>query len=521
MIFPIRVCVALTCLAGLLLAGGCGESAQQAQGRRLREDASRAHRRCQRAIAILDNPYYKTKDGEAAPFVGDKIRSAADVVIPVAGEMNPKALEAIREAVKELGESLQTNAQAAPADKAFAQSVLARALTLRGGWEAAVSVAEQDKACQARLQAESLLDAIRAKTLQYEQYQQIVASSGTAAGEIHDAAAAKVQELTTKLSEADKKLQDLQGELKTKTDANLKLEADAAELRSRSATAEGEEGLKIRDQAREKQLAADEAAAEAARLESEISLRQLERKEIELNLVAEKSVMDETADLQAKQTAGLDALKATQKRILDEMTEAQKAVEELLQTAGAACGKAAAAEKEAAEAYRQAGENLVQAANQVRAEASNPNAISGQADLKMTQAGLYVRRAIFRAGNQAFLQKLETIWQAAPTKQPAPQAVEGIKAYGQDEAKDKELMVGFYTEATQLYGKAVSAVRDQKVRWEYQGALGAAYRALYVLTGNATYRDEAAKVLSEALQDKAASPYLSDVKRLQDLLARG
>lgn len=516
------------CLTGcMVLLIGCSASEQRAQGRRLREDRNEALQYLERAVSLLESPYYtdvRTKTGNPFPL-GQSPRKESDIALQ-RGELNPEALRALEKAETILQDSLRANAKGQDVDRGLSHSTLARVQEMKGDLERSVAHRAQNRVQALRGEIGTLRDRMEARKTLLGRYQQFLNIPREELEQHRDAALTEAKTLDAEKSKLDAKIKELKAELEKQTDLFIRMEAEASSIRARGAgqavspkTEDVQEAMKDVDAALRKQRAADAASAEAARLESQIAIRSAESAEVTAKRDMHNAIAAEAAKILEQRDVRDEDIRKRQEDARKEIVAMQKKAAELAVEMGGACEASAAAEKKAADAYRKAFMNLKDGASANQADSKTPATLASLAQVRMKLAGITLRRLRFDDHNMAFLETLRKTWQAVDTGQTFPAGFEKVDAYVTPEGKetDSKLAAEYLENAVDLYEDAIRKV-DAKLSWAYQGQLGAAYLGLRSLTQDeakkAEYLAQCISILEEARKDREASPYLREVNYL-------
>ncbi|MCD6303863.1 MAG: hypothetical protein J7M21_02755, partial [Planctomycetes bacterium] len=333
----------------VMLAGCRAESASD-----LAKATDRARRLYDRACGLLNDPVFKVA-GKYVPLAEKVNVSDPNAVEPVpSGTINPKAVEAVKEAADALSAALKQSAGAPEADKIRAHAVLGRVYALRAYMLAS-------RAARARRRAWTLLERMEQAAIVMADHgkriancDQMLAVKDTELDKMLQQAKAGQAAAQAKMSDLEKQIKTLEAEKASLKAANEKLLAEARKLRLDSRLADPIKGVDLFDQARAKEqkitantlrIAEVEDTAEALRSQID-SLKLDVAAAAKRAAVAEKMAADrrqQTADLR-KQRDGFVQL----------LAEAQKDVETFAGQAYASCTEAAKLGSQAVAMYDQA-----------------------------------------------------------------------------------------------------------------------------------------------------------------------
>jgi len=321
--------------------------------------------------------------------------------------------------------------------------------------------------------------------------------------------AAKVGELKGKIAANEQLKQQLNESGKARME-------EARKIRVESRLAGGQKGLDLLRKALDIEAAVnkDNSKVDAAEAES-ISLK-VELADYELQLAASNQQIQMAKEiLQGRETAAGEVKKqldaATQ-----ELAGVVKKLEEATGRIGGACETASVAETASAEAYEKARKHL-EGSRSFPLHKSD-QAMAEEADVLVARGEMNAARLELQTRLTRLTDRMEKLLPQALPGSSLP-SLEKIKGYVPKLAEVKESAEKDFREATNLYKKALAAMKSE-YRWVCQGQVAAAYLGLYNLTRDSADLEAAKSAAGEALKGREQSPYASDLKDLENIANR-
>jgi len=508
----LAVTVMLTgCLVALGCVGGCSESKERQGGKNLLAAVERSGKLYERALGLLRDPVYKVGE-QYAPIRADGGGEGVDIVLAPPDEMHPGVLGALNEAERVLSTALRDNADARPADKAIAQTLLGQVQSLTGYCHAWAAHRAAARLREARMQAHAAITAAAERADLLEYHRKLRALGEEELKRLRAGAVAMQSAKSTELKQISARITTLQAEQAAQNKAYETFNAQARAVRMEEDPASGRKRLDVLNEAQKMQAKADAAETRAAQIENQINALNVRRRALELEQAAAKARIQTMDDILKERTGQDTENDRKLEKIRDGMEADQAAMRELLARMVNDCERVSTAQTKALRVYELA-------CNQLRAAGRAPgvNTAAQQADVLAAVAGLEVRCLKALAGNKDLSKKLTGLWAKIGAGQ-LPGEIEKIQSFLPESDTLREDAEAKYEEAVKLYRTAIGSV-DRQYRWVYQGQLAAAYAGLYMLTGSVETRAEAQTAINEALAGKESSPNLEAVKRLRKVLA--
>jgi hypothetical protein len=490
--------VLLACLVVLPLAAGCADSEQRTANKNLVDAIERAQRLYDRGLALLANPVLKTGEkylpinpGEDKTPVGQE----PDVQI-IPNAVNPKALDALKEAETCLTEAIRDNTAAAgAAEKALASLTLGRVTNAKAYLFTTVAAIHRGKAA-------GLVPAAEQSEWQTKTHLSLVNYHGQLAGVSSKDIQKVIDEATAQKQKAAAEAKDSKGKLEanaTKKAQLLKSNQDrmekARKIRVESRRITGQKSLDMLNQALEIEAAVnkdrrlvDAAEAETLALKVALADQELRLDSADQLLKAAEEILAGRKDATGKAKTELDAANAELAKIL-------KTLEKVAGRIDAECTAAAAAETKAMAAFDAARALLV--AGRAYPPHKAKVALADEADLLVERGKLSSARLGLQKRLTALVGKLTKAWPQMPGGAEAPAVVKKLQGYVPKPDDVKELAVKDLREAVDLYRRAVKSMKKEQQGMTH-GSIAATYLLLYNLTGNSGDKSNAAEALGNA-----------------------
>lgn len=509
----------VACAAALL--AGCTDTKPREAGRKILDEVDIATRRYDRALSLLANPVFKAK-GEfpptplaAEPGGAPPRYEKADIEIVHPETVNPKALDALKQAETGLAKVLAENEALAPkAEKALAHLILARLKSLKGYYFAAKANLARGRALGAIAQAEPTTTEVKTHVAMINYHKTVVGLSNQDIEQLIAKAEKDLVAWNAELKEVNTKLTAIKAEKQRLLAENQARMAEARKKRVASRLANGQKSLDLLNEA----LAIEE---ETNRAVSRVDI--VEAETVSLN-VARGDVVVRVASAKQRITVAQDILKGRKQNTGQDRDELEKIarslavvlkrLEEQAGMIGENCATAAAAEKQADEAYRQAREHLESSRSFPSAKAHE--AMAEEADVLMSTGRLAAARLELHVRATRLVGRVKKLWPQAAPDRKAPQIVDRIAAYLAEPDNVRKDGEKDFRKAADLYKRA-GANMERHLKWVYKGQEAGAYIALYYLTEDNMVLGQARKVLGDALQGREASPLLAAVRELEKI----
>lgn len=504
--------VLLACLLALPLAAGCADSEQRTANQNLVDAIDRARRLYDRGLALLANPVLKTGPDFLPINPGEDKTPAEqepDVQI-VRNTVNPKALDALKEAEASLLKAVSDNGAAGAPEKALANLTLGRVINAKAYLFTNIASIHRSEAAELLPLAEQSAWQTQTHLSLVKYHRKLAGVSSEDVQKVIDetaqqqkTAAAEVGVTKGKLvANATKKAELLQ--------ANQTRMEQARKVRVKSRLVTGQESLDLLNQALEMEASVnkdrrlvDAAEAETLALKVALADQELRLNSADQLLKVAGEILAGRKDATGKAKKNLDSASATLAGIL-------KTLEKLAGQIDAACTAAAAAEAKAMAAYDAARSHLVTSREYPPHKAKV--ALADEADLLVARGKLSSARLDLQKNLSALAEKLTKAWPEMPGGAGAPAVVKKMQSYIPKPDDVKEAAVKDLRTAVDLYRKAVQAMKKDH-QGVTHGSIAAAYLVLYNLTGNSGDRSNAIEALGNAGSNL---PLLKDLKDIAD-----
>jgi hypothetical protein len=523
---------------GLALLAGCSDNSQEQASSNIREQVAQSQQLFERAVWLMSAPVMVV-DGETAPVMqpGD-----APVTVLPPDAVNPKALDALEAAENGLVEVLNANADAASREsQAMGHFLLGRIEALKANYYRQLASQARNAAVDLITDGQGWAASLRMQADSIKLYNQLAAQSTQDVQQVMaqaKAAAAEASKNAENLSGQIDKLQAERAELMTR---RSELMAQASDLKRKARLAAGDEGLEMVDRAVGLQEQAQTAERRISAIDQQLESLAVEQATQQLAAVSAESRLElASAVIDAREKAasaidrGMVIRPGEQRAVVRDnggegmvvvpgradlqarLAETRKQLAELSQKAGEAFQAAAEYEVEALNVYQPAVAQLRKAESLYASLDDDQNeALMAfqRAETLMSRADMQLDRLTADAQAEKFAQEVREAFEAAGGDLPT-EALTTITGYVDGETVKGEA-IETVEEVEQIHATGVLARFRGNTKWLYQGQLGAAYLRLYRITGEQRYRADAQRVLSEATENKEASPYLREVVALR------
>jgi len=530
----------LILMAEGLVPTGCSDAKGRDAARKLLDEVDVASRLYGKAVSLMSQPPARL-GGQYLPL--EKVTRApqATVELPMPMAVNPDALKSLEEAEAALAAALrQYGRDAGPEQEALANTVWGDVLMLKADFQLAASAGERQQS------RDTLTAAIRATSMVQlygglvRYYERLTSLSDRDVQAMLSAAQKDASDLQAEIAAVQQEISDLEGQINTLKAANDQMLPQVRELRLNAAQRSGQDGLDLLEK--------------SLRLEGEINQNNSSIAERENTLEQRRSTLaDRTMaleDAQGRQKAA-EAMTEVRKgyaergsSVMEEMStslaKAKADAQDRTVQLSRLCEKLSESEALAGEAYELALEKF-NTARRLRPQTKDASAVARIADAQWAIAELQSHALNLRGRVMQLVEQLAWAWSPgqSPTTQPQttreaptgaaliepvpdirqamPAFARGLLAYVPDPEQVRTKAIDAYQQAADLYTEAARLVSPQ-LRWAYQGQAGAAYVALYDLTGGQEALDKARETLGAALENKRESTYLQPVVALEQML---
>jgi len=574
----LAILVVLICVGGIFALKSWPETPQRIDDAAIMAAVDSASRQLTTAQNLLAAPVLTFK-GEFLPIMVDFTQADQDLIsLPPRYTPNAKAQATLRQAYDSLLAVIREHSAATSDVQATAHVLAGRIAATEGFYYAALAAAKHHQAAVGRQKVSELVHAMQQQDGEIKIHQLSASLNIEEAEKALQGAQAEHQRLqqaiqtkNQEVAKAQKEWEDLRDQTAQKTAQANKLRLEAERGKPKEQLAKMDQVHKLEQEEiypqyrRIDQLEAAFKAlqAEMERLKSKeaISATHVQAAQRILDGAQDPDAAKSVRGLKAIRTAGTEGLEDARSRLAACRQEVEKTLNDIL----AACEESAKAEALANTAYKTAVERFKAA---IPVADKPTSAQASYAETLVAWAESDYRSLRLHLSNTAFLSEIGQAWPkvegtAAPppaASAPAP-AAEGKKgtvasllsaltgggsgSSGAEDAKPVALgdlppvaqkisgylskpgevrqeAVRKYTEAIELYKKAIAAAGATH-RWLYQGALGAAYAGL-ARVGDQGQRAEAVSnataAFNEALQGKEGSPFVAPIADMQGQISQ-
>lgn len=514
-----RIGLIVAILAGsflsVLVSAGCSESKENQASRTLSDAVNLSRRHCERAIGLMGGLTFKAGD-ELLPI--NKTVNIDQISVEPSYAVNPKALDALKEAKDVLGKAM-ASATDAPADSvAQANFMMGQINAMTGDYYAALSRSARTRAMASFAENDIAANAIGSGVALMKYFDAMATvSDEDLTKEINDATA-EAQKAQADQQDAQTKSTDLKKQLDELNAANQKLLTESADLRVKSEGAKGDKMLELFDEAIKKE---NEAAANGTKigdlerqlgiLKSDLSSATLRLKAATARQVAAQKTLDQRK-LAAK------SVSQEKEKVVAQVAERRKNFETSAGSLATSFEEAKAAQVEAVKSYTQATDSFRKAGLDRDAKASLGATEQSKAMAELSLLTLNSQLAGLAADCDRIFKDLN---------QDVPPPVAKIKGLLIDTAKAYDAAATDYDQAATAFGQAASQSNTDPVirrtQWVYQvqkaGALGGVARTSPDAAKRAAALKDARQIITDALNGKENSPYVIEALKLKQALS--
>ncbi len=522
---------------------GCTDARRQA-GRRLAESVNNARQLYGAAVRLWGNPQYvlDVASGRLTP-----VAVTLETTQPRGGvaEKAENVLKRLDKARDELEASLSVNAKAPAEVQADAYLLLGQIQMELARYHLLGAEAMRGRGDGERLKAQQRLEHVRAKVALAAFYGELEKTPETGIVALKKNAADEVKTLEDGIKSTKEEIAKLEAEIDKLSKANAVLLTQVAELRRRSETAGGTEGLDLLKQAAQKSAESNANSAtigadtqRVADLKADLSLLEMQQAAAQAKLSALDQHLQDLAAGRAraaeqKQTTLSEAGKLFEGAAAasGDVVKISRAGAEQEAQALDALGRALQSLKQAETATRR----LWDAAREARAKKTTSDEILAvQADDQRLASVMAMRSSASLMMGDLRRYQLTT---NKANDALAGDLVDTAKAIGQEPPAPAKELTGYVPDPAQVqktaeenYRAAETDLEDvlrsylrasatgKNIQWIYQAHLAEAYLGHYLLTGNKAFLAKAAESVSTAAEGKEGSPYLSAVLELKRLI---
>ena len=471
---------------------GCAESESRQAGRKLMEQASKAKRLHDKALETLAGSPGIASDGKTL------------IDIP-AEEVHAESLAIIARAEEGLVRAIFEASDVPKADRALAESVMGRLLTLKGYCYTEITGKAIKRLEAGRLKAQAVLSAANWQAGMLGYYKTLGTLGDADVVTVRDRADQQAAVAQDALDAIDVELKQLARDKQSYVEQYEASSSQARSLRSEAELEPGLPGLDKMDKALELQTLSDTAELKTAAIEFRTDSLNNRRKPLELDLASATQTRQAAQDVIAARGRQMDNIAASEASISRQLGEKRAKLREVLTEIAAASNQIGDGFSKAINAYSLAVTRLKAAGSPLQ-----------EANAHMAAADLKVRCLTALTANQNIGKSIRELW-TDTTSQSLPTSVGKMETFIAKAEQIRSEARDAYSQVTELYTRSLRDVERQQ-RWVYQGHVAAAYARLYNLTSDEQDLQAALQALDEALEDKAKSPYLAPLVELRKML---
>ena len=515
------IVISVACIGSLGLVGGCSESKERQDGRKLLEEVTRSRKLYHRALGLLANPVYRIGD-DYSPVQKALPPSAIEtVLIPPADQIHPQILPTLNKAENILTSALRDCPEAAEMDQSVAQIMHARIISLRGYCIAfAIDHAILDiRLLRERVRAKVTSASSRVDLLAY--YQELGASGDQDIRQLLDRSNGQKSQTVATLQQIDDRLSALKNQKLSQENAYGKYNALASALGKEGRDTPGQPGLAKVEEALSIQGKANAAERKVAEIEHETNTLNAHRKILEFELTAIELRIKALKDVVKAQKIRTDKYAAAIRNVREGFKNYEQEIGKLLVEIDRASQEIASALSESSNVY-----DLALRALKTADRSASPGAGTAglQADLLIATADMKARSLVVVSENKALASQVKALWSKMLLGE-VPVELAKIQSFLPSPDLIRNDTEATYSEAAKLYARALQSARrevDSKYHWAYQGQLAIAYIRLYAFSQDPAVRSEALTsaraAVKDALRGKEFSPHLAAIKNISENL---
>jgi len=502
-----------------LIAVGCSDSKTRRSSRNLLEQVELAGALYDQALALMSSPMY-TVDQTPAPgsLVVDYPQGAIIDPMPV-GQVHPQGMKDVQQAQTLLESALLEHGNnAGPSSLASANAMLGRVLSLRSAILLAQAKPVITDVRSALIRADQSAELVKAHAAVGVAYRQLIGASPQRMRDLLESAEKKEKQLSGDIAQAKAQMEQISGQIQEQNSIIETLMPQARQFRIDSQLGSGTEALERLERALELEGRINQANLAVAEMEVRLEMLQKSIDTLGVELSAEQARSRIAREVLEKHQSSTEVSRQVLDEQVRQIGDLSAAMESALNDTGLALGQAALLLNEAIEAMESAVKRY-QLAQQARSAGRDLSLITCQADAVMGLAHLRGRQLALVRRLALLKDNVSTAYAAgAEIAQPAGVNVE--KPAGDLAAmlpSQEQLIAAIkehYVRAVELYQSAVFAAPAQQ-RWVYQGQLAAANIGLHRFTGMREPLDSALQTIEEALRNRKFSPYLTEVRQLE------
>jgi len=495
---------------------GCSDSPSRRASEDLLRKVAEAQRNYEEALSLLSSPAYKIA-GEYFPTTVPT-QPAGKIELFPEQSVNPLVLTELERGDKLIGDALERDAAADDMNKSVALQMRGRIQALRGDYYAKIAAGAGDRARQAASGISEDLSLFRSQGGLLESYANLASATdddvqNLLKGAEKEKAAVedKIGQCDTKIAQRDKRHKELMAATEVQIGQAAKLL-----LESQKTPESGKSG-QLLEQKFKLDAEIIVANTEIAKLGHEIESLKSQRDTLALQAKSAESLIKAAESILAQHKQSVDELAKQQETVTKAMAQTRNDIEVLAGQVVEAAAMDAAARKAAKEAFDSAASQFDQAKRLLKTDPSARGAAIQKAAVLTSLAEMDVRAIGLQARCTTVAGEVQKAWSGLKPPLEASGAIKDFQNYlpGADEVRKEAIRS--YSDAATTFEDAARAVQPQ-LRWAYQARAAAAYIGLYELDNDAQSYEKARTILTQALENKEASPNLASVIQLKKLL---
>ncbi|MFP4104643.1 MAG: hypothetical protein ACLFVU_01010 [Phycisphaerae bacterium] len=530
-------------LIASVLLSGCSDSESRSQTKALQEQVKLAQRHIGSALTSMKT-YTLRFDGKPGPITSDigydaeeletstVRREVAQRITSVdPDDPNPNAEESLNKAIKLLDEALAAYPQADDLQKAIARAQLAAAQKALVAYHDTVAAQNYRSALRAGNEYSELTATVGTLVERAKYYDRLIGMSDEQVRQMLSETTEEVETLKGELAVIDGRIKQLEEEQTTLEERRQSLEAKSADFKIEARLSKGENGQELLDKAEAVDQQVIKTMSRLREIQMELGGLESEQKEKQAALNSAQARKEATAKSLEARDAGKKREKALREDLVKNYRDKAEQARTILDTIAQSTTAAKEAEDKALELLEVAAKNLEQARQMLsgQTETSFDNelqkrelisVLTSLGDIYMAEGNLRAQRLRFDRRLQEIVGMTRTSFDSSVAAADFPQ-VETLEGYVADRAAIAARAEEAFTEAADAYLNVEGRV-DRANRWLIEGHIAAAKIGEAQMAADQTVRSDAIDLartkLESALEGKANSEYLQDVKELQRTL---
>ncbi|MCE5277292.1 MAG: hypothetical protein ABFD92_15540 [Planctomycetaceae bacterium] len=475
-----------------------------------------------RALGLLSSPVYEDiATGKPGPYTvdGDPVVTKDTIRLRPPGAVNPQAIEALTQAKAIIEKGLADNAEADASVKAIAHHVNARVLWLRGFYFDQKALNQRWDAQRGASGIDRMVSVLQAQSAFLAQYDKMLNLPDGDVRQIMETTQAELTDVEKEHEAASKQIIYLGNEVASLRDQIATLSQKARESRTQSRLVNGPKSLEMVEQAIADEAQIRQIEGKIATNQDQVQQLLEQRRMLGVRINSGRGKIKAAQDMLAHRKEQLGRRSQQREDCLKLINESQQAIVKEVSGVNKAAQGAKADEAEAMKEYADSQKELDQSFTQ--AQATSAEALAEKGNVLARVAGLQSTQAVFARRLLALKTSIAEVWSKTGAEAAAPDEVGQLGAYLADPEATANESLKNYDEVIRNYQLAIQSLQDnEKVyRWMYQGELAAAYLGYSQVKNDPDKLRKANEIITDALKDKEASPYLRPVVRLRDSVA--